>query len=84
MKKITVKVEGMMCGMCEAHINDAVRSAFPIKKITSSHAKGETVIISEQDIDPEKLAKTIEATGYKVSGMECGEYVKKGIFGFKK
>ena len=26
MLKITVKVDGMMCGMCEAHVNDAVRA----------------------------------------------------------
>ena len=29
MLKITVQVDGMMCGMCEAHVNDAVRKAFP-------------------------------------------------------
>ena len=28
MVKITVGVEGMACGMCEAHINEAVRNAF--------------------------------------------------------
>ena len=41
MEKITVEVSGMMCGMCEAHINDAVRKAFhdveksipPVRKI---------------------------------------------------
>lgn len=32
MFKITVGIEGMACGMCEAHINDAVRKAFLIKK----------------------------------------------------
>jgi copper chaperone CopZ len=44
MVKIVLKVDGMMCGMCESHINDAVRGAFPVKKVTSSHAKGQTVI----------------------------------------
>ena len=39
MQKITVKVDGMQCGMCEAHVNDAVRAAFPVKKVTSSHSK---------------------------------------------
>ena len=39
MVKITVGVEGMQCGMCEAHVNDAVRKAFPVKKVTSSHTK---------------------------------------------
>lgn len=32
MVKITLKIDGMSCGMCEAHINDAVRAAFRIKK----------------------------------------------------
>ena len=32
MWKYTVRVTGMMCGMCESHVNDAVRRAFPVKK----------------------------------------------------
>ena len=32
MWKYTVQVSGMMCGMCESHVNDAVRRAFAIKK----------------------------------------------------
>lgn len=40
MTQITIKIDGMMCGMCESHVNDAVRRAFPVKKVTSSHAKG--------------------------------------------
>ena len=47
MIKTTVKVDGMMCGMCESHVNDAVRKAFQVDKVTSSHSKGETVIISD-------------------------------------
>ena len=39
-----VKVDGMMCGMCEGHINDAIRSHFQVKKVSSSHSKGQTVI----------------------------------------
>ena len=64
MIKTTVKIEGMMCGMCEAHINEAIRAAFQVKKISSSHAKGETVILSEAPLNPEKLKQTINATGY--------------------
>lgn len=47
MVKITLGIEGMACGMCEAHINEAVRSAFQVKKVTSSHAKKQTVILAE-------------------------------------
>lgn len=66
MVKIVLKVEGMMCGMCESHINDAVRAAFPVKKVTSSHKKGQTVILTKQDIDEDTLRKAIDKTGYKV------------------
>ena len=39
MFKITVDVDGMQCGMCENHVNEAVRGAFPVKKVSSSHSK---------------------------------------------
>mgnify|MGYP000538499094 CR=1 FL=1 len=39
MIETTVKVDGMMCGMCEAHVNDAVRKACPVKKVNSSRSK---------------------------------------------
>ena len=47
MYQITLGIDGMMCGMCESHINDAVRNAFPVRKVTSSHSRGQTVILSE-------------------------------------
>ena len=42
MTKTVLKIDGMMCGMCESHVNDAIRTAFAVKKVSSSHAKGET------------------------------------------
>ena len=61
MLKITVQVDGMMCGMCESHVNDAVRKAFQVKKVTSSHSKGQTVILTEIDIDEGTLCSAIGA-----------------------
>ena len=40
MLKITLKLEGMMCSMCEAHASEAVREAWKIKKVNSSHKNG--------------------------------------------
>jgi hypothetical protein len=37
--------------MCEAHINDTIRTAFPVEKVSSSHSKGETVILSQEPLD---------------------------------
>ncbi|MGN1122586.1 MAG: heavy-metal-associated domain-containing protein [Eubacteriales bacterium] len=84
MIKITVQVDGMMCGMCESHVNDAVRRAFPVKKVTSSHRKGETVIIAETDISEEQLRTVIEATGYEVKGVTKETVQKKRWFSFGK
>ncbi len=84
MNKVTVKIDGMMCGMCESHVNDAIRRAFPVKKVTSSHAKGETVILTETDISEEALRTAIEPTGYQVLLVSKETYEKKGLFGFRK
>ena len=51
MTQTTIKIDGMMCGMCESHVNDAIRRAFNVKKVTSSHTKGQTVILAEQAPD---------------------------------
>lgn len=77
MLKITVQVDGMMC---EAHVNDAVRKAFPMKKATSSHSKGETVTLTENDIDETALRSAIRATGYEVKRVSKEPYEKKGLF----
>jgi copper chaperone CopZ len=80
MVKIVLKIDGMMCGMCESHINDAVRAAFPVKKVTSSHKKGQTVILTEQDIDEDALKEVIDKTGYTAQSVAKEPYVKKGLF----
>jgi copper chaperone CopZ len=80
MLKMTLKVDGMMCGMCESHVNDAVRNAFHVKKVTSSHAKGETEILTENELDEEQLKQVIEQTGYKLLSVEKEPYEKKGFF----
>lgn len=82
MMKITVKVDGMICGMCESHVNDAVRRSFPVKKVTSSHSKGETVILTEADLSAEQLRAAIDPTGYRVLDVKSEPHEKKGMFGF--
>ena len=80
MLKITVQVDGMMCGMCEAHVNDAVRKAFPVKKVTSSHSKGQTVLLTEQDIEETALRTVIDGTGYEVKTVSKEPYERRGLF----
>ena len=81
MVKITVGIEGMACGMCEAHINEAVRNAFQVKKVTSSHTKKQTVILAEKDIPEQKLKNVVAKAGYNAVSVSSEPYEKKGLFG---
>ncbi len=78
--KITVGIEGMACGMCEAHINETVRNTFPVKKVTSSHTKKQTVIIAGKDIPEQELKDAIAKIGYEVVSVSSEPYEKKGLF----
>lgn len=40
MIETTLKIDGMMCGMCEAHVSDVIRSKFNIKKCPLPTARG--------------------------------------------
>lgn len=81
MVKTTLQIDGMMCSMCESHINDAVRNAFSIKKVSSSHKKGTCEIVSAEALDEAKLRAAVEATGYRVLSCASEPYQKKGLFG---
>ena len=83
MVKTKLGIDGMMCGMCEAHINDTVRNNFKVKKVTSSHKKGVTEIISEEELDEDELRKAIDETGYILKSFSSEPYQKKGLFSFK-
>ena len=78
MVQITVGVDGMACSMCEAHVSDAIRKAFPVKKVTASHTKGQAVIVAENEAD---ITKALEPTGYRMVSYSCAPYQKKKLFG---
>ena len=69
----------MSCSMCEAHINEAVRKALPVRKVTSSHKKGLTEILSEAPLDEAVLRDAITATGYTLREIKSEPYEKKGF-----
>ena len=81
MTQITLAVDGMACSMCEAHVNDAIRRGFPVKKVTSDHRKGETVILSETPLEEADLVRAVAQTGYTVTAVSSRPYEKKGLFG---
>ena len=61
----------MMCGMCEAHVCDAIRKAVPsAKKVKASKRKKEATFLTEDAVDAEALKAAIDATGYDCLGIE--------------
>lgn len=81
MIKTTLKIDGMMCGMCEAHICDAIRKAFPrAKKVNASHVKKEASFVSEEPADAVYLKNVVDETGYTCLTVENAPYEKKGLF----
>ncbi len=81
MYKTTLKIEGMMCGMCEAHIADTIRNTVPgAQKVTASRAKGEASFLSEAPAEAGALQAAIAATGYTCLGVSAVPYEKKGWF----
>lgn len=84
MLKTTLKIDGMMCGMCESHMNDMIRNKFDVKKVTSNHKTGSTEIISKESISKEKLTEEIKNIGYELVSVEEAEFEQKKFLFFKK
>ncbi len=77
-----MKIEGMMCGMCEAHICDAIRRAVPgAKKVSASRGKKEAVFLTDREVDASLLEAAINETGYTCTAVTSEPYEKKGWFG---
>ena len=80
MYKIVLNIDGMSCGMCEAHMNDTIRSRYTVKNLKSSHKAGTTEFLSEEKIPEAELKSLIDPTGYKLVGYHAETAQKKGLF----
>ncbi|MBR3275122.1 MAG: heavy-metal-associated domain-containing protein [Eubacterium sp.] len=82
MVKITLKIEGMMCGMCENHICDTIRKAVPdAVKVSASRIRKEASFLTKEGVEAADLKAAIDATGYTCLSVESSPYEKKGLFG---
>ena len=80
MRQITLKIEGMRCPMCEAHVRDAIRKGLPsARKVKASHRKGIATFLVEEEADLASLVSKIEFTGYRVLDQQTAP-AKKGFF----
>ena len=71
--------------MRESNVNDTIRQSFNIKKVSSSHSKSTTEIISESPLDETAVKEAVGKTGYKVLEVKTEPYEKKrfSLFGRK-
>ena len=75
--EVIVGIDGMMCGMCEAHIKDAIRGQFPqAKGLSASHVKGQAIFYLPEQLTTEAIAEALHAgidpLGYTVGDVIIG------------
>ena len=80
MVKMILSVDGMMCPMCEAHMNDAIRNTFKVKSVSSSHREKTVEIVCTEALDETKLRDCVTGLGYELLGVRVEEHEKKGLF----
>ena len=78
---VTVRIRGMRCGMCEAHICDTIRKEYPdAKAVKASHTKGQASFRIGRAIDEDRLKSAIDETGYTFESIDTAPYERKGFF----
>ena len=66
----TIKIEGMMCGHCEATVKKALEALDQVDAAEISHEAGTAVVTLNADVSDDVLKKTVEDKDYKVVGIE--------------
>ncbi len=69
MKK-TLKVEGMMCGHCEARVKKALEALPEVAEAVVSHEAGTAIVALSADVADDVLKKAVEDQDYKVTGIQ--------------
>ena len=62
----TLKIEGMMCGHCEAHVKGALEALDGVTEAQVSHETGTAVVTLSHEVAEDTLKAAVEAQGYKV------------------
>ena len=69
MKK-TLKVEGMMCGHCEARVKKALEALPEVDEAVVSHEVGTAIVTLNAEVADDVLKNAVEAQDYKVTGIQ--------------
>ena len=66
----TMKIEGMMCGHCEARVKKCLEALPGVEEAVVSHEAGTAVVTLSADVSDEALKKAVEDQDYQVLGIE--------------
>lgn len=66
----TMKIEGMMCGHCEARVKKCLEALPEVEEALVSHEKKTAVVTLRAELSDEVLKKTVEEQDYRVMGIE--------------
>lgn len=66
----TMKIQGMMCGHCEAHVKKALEAIEGVQSAVASHTAGTAVVTLSAPVADDVLRQAVEAQDYKVLGIE--------------
>lgn len=70
MTKYILKIEGMMCGHCEATVKKCLEALEQVERAEVSHEKNRAIVTLKADISDEELKKTVEEQDYKVTAIQ--------------
>lgn len=82
MNKYILGIDGMMCGMCEMHVEDSIRKNLKINKVKASHIKNEVVVFAESSYIEKDFHNALDQTGYRITSFNVSG-AKKGLLGWK-
>lgn len=82
MNKYVIGVDGMRCGMCEAHVKETVSKSILVKKIKVTHSRKFIEVFSELNLTKIDFENALNPTGYRVLSFRKEEALKS-LFGWK-
>ncbi len=77
MNKYILGIDGMRCGMCEMHVEEAIKKVISAKRVAASHINKNVVIITEENLDEYDFEKALKETGYRITSFKRDVPVKR-------
>lgn len=77
MNKYIMGIDGMRCGMCELHVEEAIRKKIKVKKVKASHFKNELIVFTELNLTLNDFKNVLDPTGYIITSFKRDVAVRK-------